>query len=140
MVIIWIIIFVIALILEFATSALVSIWFCLAAVPSLIAAVCGANLTVQLIIFTAVTIICLIFTRPALKKLMPHKFIPTNTELIIGKTAIVIEEINNALGKGRVRLDGIDWSAISSDDMVISCDSVVIVEEIRSAKLVVLKK
>ncbi len=139
MVIIWIIVLIAALILEAATAALVSIWFCVAAVPTIIAAVCGANLTVQLIIFTVVTVVCLIFTRPAIKKLMPNKFTPTNSELDVGKSAVVIEEINNAIGKGRVKLNGVDWAAVSIDNSIIPADAVVIVEEVRSAKLAVKK-
>lgn len=137
MVILWIIALVVALILEAATTALISVWFALGSIGGLIAAAADAPFFVQLIVFTLVTVVCLIFTRPFIKKFMPKKFIPTNSELDVGKKAVVIEEINNAHGKGRVKLNGVDWAAVSVDDDVIPLDAVVVVEEIRSAKLAV---
>ncbi len=137
MVIFWIIVFAAALILEAATFALVSIWFAAGALGALIAASLGANVTVQLVIFALVAGILLLFTRPMLKKLFPSKFIPTNSDLEIGKTAVVIEAINSSTGKGRVRLSGVDWAAVSADGDGISEGESVIVKEIRSSKVVV---
>ncbi len=137
MVIFWLVIFAAALILEAATFALVSVWFAAGALGALIAAALGANITVQLIVFSALAGILLIFTRPLLKKLFPNKFIPTNSELEIGKTGVVIEAINSPLGKGRVRLGGVDWAAVSADGESISEGESVIIKEIRSSRVVV---
>ncbi len=137
MILLWIGILIAALVIEAATTALVSVWFAAAAIPALIAAACGASVTVQLIIYAVVFAVCLIFTRPALKKLMPDRYTPTNSELNVGKTAVVIEEINNTAGNGRVRLDGVDWSAVSSDGSIIPKESIVSVKEVISAKLYV---
>ena len=139
MIIIWIIVFVAALILEAASFALVSIWFAAGAVGALIAAALGANLVIQLVVFAIMTGLLLFFTRPLLKKLFPSKFSPTNSELEIGKTAVVIETIDNITGKGRVKLGGVNWAAISSDGNVISEGESVTVTEIRSSKVVVEK-
>ena len=62
---------------------------------------------------------------------------PTNTELDIGKTATVIEEINNVSCTGRARLNGVDWNAVSSDDTVIKAGSVVKINDIKGTKLYV---
>ncbi|MCM1480178.1 MAG: NfeD family protein, partial [Muribaculaceae bacterium] len=78
-----------------------------------------------------------LFTRPLLKKRFPGKFIPTNSELEIGKTAVVIENIDNAAGKGRVRVGGVDWSAASQSGKKIPEGEIVTVKEVRSAKLIV---
>ncbi|MDE7279194.1 MAG: NfeD family protein, partial [Oscillospiraceae bacterium] len=77
MVIFWIIFFIAALLVEAATFALVSIWFAAGAMGALITASLGGNLTLQLIVFVLISGILLAFTRPLLKKLFPHKFIPT---------------------------------------------------------------
>lgn len=137
MVIVWTVVLIAALIVEGATFALVAIWFAAGALGALIAAGLGASLIVQLIIFTVLAAVMLIFTRPLLKKLFPNKFIPTNSELEIGKTAVVIEAIDNATGKGRVKLSGVNWAAISENGEDISEDEIVVVKEIRSAKVVV---
>lgn len=137
MVIVWTIVLIAALIVEGASFALVAIWFAAGALGALIAAGLGAPFIVQLIVFIAMAVIMLIFTRPLLKKLFPNKFIPTNSELEIGKTAVVIEAIDNSTGKGRVRLSGVNWAAVSENGEEISEGEVVVVKEIRSAKVVV---
>lgn len=139
MIIFWIIVFVAALIVEAASFALVSIWFAAGALGALIAAVLGADLTVQLLVFAVLAGILLFFTRPLLKKLMPGKFIPTNSELDIGKTAVVIETIDGLSGKGRIRLAGVDWAAVSADGSKIPEGESVIIREIRSSRVVVEK-
>ena len=52
---------------------------------------------------------------------------------------MVTERINNELGEGRVRLDGTNWAARSSDGSVIDEGAVVTVREIDGAKLIVSK-
>lgn len=137
MVIVWTVVLIAALIVEGATFALVAVWFAAGALGALIAAGLGAPFIVQLIIFVALAVIMLIFTRPLLKKLFPNKFIPTNSELEVGKTAVVIEAIDNAAGKGRVKLGGVNWAAITENGEDIPVDEIVVVKEIRSAKVVV---
>lgn len=140
MVIFWIVFFIAALMIEAATFALVSIWFAAGALGALITASLGGNLTLQLIVFTLVSGILLAFTRPMLKKLFPHKFIPTNSELEVGKTAVVTEDICNETGSGRVKVGGVNWAAVSADGSKIPEGTVVTVTEVRSAKLAVILK
>ena len=140
MIIFWIIFFIAALMVEAATFALVSVWFAAGALGALITASLGGNLTLQLIVFTLISGILLAFTRPLLKKLFPNKFIPTNSELEVGKTAVVTEAIDNETGEGRVRLGGVNWAAVSADGAKIPAESVVSVTEVRSAKLAVILK
>ncbi|MCH5194169.1 MAG: NfeD family protein [Oscillospiraceae bacterium] len=137
MVVFWIVVLAAALILEAATFALISIWFAAGAVGALIAAAMGVPTIWQFVIFAFLAGLLLIFTRPLLKKLFPSKFIPTNSELEVGKTAVVIEAIDNGSGKGRVRLGGVNWAAVSSSGDSINEGEVVKVTEVRSAKLVV---
>ena len=106
MVIVWLIVFAAALVVEASTSALVSIWFAVGALGAVFAAALGANLIVQLVVFALLAGILLVFTRPLLKKLFPNKFIPTNSELEIGKTAVVIETIDSCLGERRGNIRG----------------------------------
>lgn len=137
MVIVWLIVFAVAMIVEAGTTALVSVWFAAGALGAMIAAEMGASVIVQLVVFALLAGLLLIFTRPILKKLFPHRFIPTNSELDIGKTAVVIETINSVNGEGRVRLAGIDWAAVSADGSCISEGESVIIKEIRSSRVVV---
>ncbi len=137
MIILWIILVVVAVLLEAATMALVSIWFAAGALAAVVAAALGFPLWVQIAVSLIVSLVLLAATRPLLKKLMPDKYIPTNGELDIGKKAVVIETVDNAKSTGRVKLDGVDWSADSWDGSVIKKDTVVIVKARGTTKLTV---
>ena len=78
----------------------------------------------------------LIATRPLVKKL--HKpAVPTNHELDLGENAVVIEDINPAEGTGRVRLKGVDWSAVSADGRNFKTGETVTVLKVSGACLTV---
>ena len=137
MYIVWAVAIVVFGILEGMTAQLVSIWFVLGSIAALIAAICGASLPVQVIIFVAVTIITLIATRPIVKKKINFKAEKTNADRCIGDSAVVVEEINNLEAKGQVKVDGKVWTARSSDGSVIPENTIVTVEKIDGVKLIV---
>lgn len=72
-----------------------------------------------------------------IKKICSKKIQPTNIELDVGKTAVVIEEINNKIDTGRAKLNGVDWKAVSADDSIIPEGSIVRIDNIRGTKLYV---
>lgn len=135
--IIWGIIFAVMVIFELATFQLVSIWFAAGAVGGFIAALCHLSFANQLLIFVLASLVLLAATRPLLKKVSIGKAQATNADLDIGKTASVIEEINNETGTGRVRINGVDWKAVSENETVIPEGSIVVVREVAGAKLIV---
>ncbi len=135
--ILWGIVFAVMVIAELATFQLVSIWFAAGAAAAFIAAMCGFGMGFQLFMFIVVSVLLLSVTRPILKKFTANNIQPTNTELDIGKTATVIEDINNVSCTGRARLNGVDWNAVSSDDTVIKAGSVVKINDIKGTKLYV---
>ncbi len=136
---IWAIAFVLFLILEVSTSmALISIWFSAAALITLIVSLFVDSIIAQCVIFVVVSCILLLLTRPAVKKLK-HKHVETNAELNIGRRAIVTQEVDNEKTTGRVKLDGVDWMAISTDSEIFKVGDAVIVDKIEGAKLYVSK-
>ena len=137
MYIVWAVAIVVFGILEGMTAQLVSIWFVLGSIAALVAAICGASLPVQVIIFVAVTIITLIATRPIVKKKINFKAEKTNADRCIGESAVVVEEINNLEARGQVKADGKIWTARSSDGSVIPENTIVTIEKIDGVKLIV---
>ena len=135
----WSVAFILLRIAELQSFQFVSIWFALSSIVALFCAIADVTFTGQVIIFSLVSAMLLIATRPLVKKLHANKSVPTNSELDIGKTAIVIERINNSLSTGRVKLNGVDWAARSVDGSTISMGSTVIVEKIEGSKLIVKK-
>ena len=137
MYIIWAVAIVLFAVLEGVTAQLVSIWFVLGAVAGLISAFCSAPVILQVVIFIAVTVIALIATRPLVKKFINTKPEKTNADRCIGSEAMVIEEINNFIPTGQVKINGAVWSARSADGAVIPKDTIVTVDKIEGVKLIV---
>lgn len=134
---IWLIAFIVFAAVELATSmALVSIWFAVGSLVALVLSAINVPLWIQLVAFIIVSAILLVCTRPIAKKLAKNN-VGTNLELNIGKTAEVIEDIDNTKAVGRVRLDGVYWSAISQTGEVIQKGSHVTVTKIEGSKLYV---
>lgn len=135
--VIWIVLLVLFLILEAATVQLVSAWFALGALCALIANLCGVGVIWQIVLFLIVSAICLIATRPLVKKMTAAKIQKTNADRCIGAEAVVLEEINNLKSTGLVKAMGNTWTARSEDGSVIPKDAVVIVRKMEGVKLIV---
>lgn len=140
MIIIWAVAFVFFVIVEIANGAgLLSIWFALGSLAAMFCAIAKLPFVAQFAVFVVTSIVFLIATRPLAQKV--HKAaVPTNFELDVGKTAKVIEDIDNNSNKGRVKLDGTDWAAVSADGRSIQKGSMVSVVEVSGAKLIVTMK
>ena len=133
----WIAVTVVFVIIEVATTQLVTIWFALGSLAALISASLNAELYLQIIIFAVVSTIALVLTRPLVRKLNGKTFSPTNADRNIGKKATVTETINNLSGSGKVSVDGTIWTARTSDGAVIEEGTIVTVEKIDGVKLIV---
>lgn len=125
---------------EAVTVQLVSIWFVLAAIAALIAALAGATPLVQVIVFIAAAVLALVITRPLVKKYINPKKEYTNADKVIGQIGIVAEEINNIKATGQVKIDGKIWTARSNNNSIICPDNEVIIDKIEGVKLIVHSK
>ena len=66
---VWIAATIAFIVVEAATTQLVTIWFAAGSAAATIAALLKADTLVQLIVFVAVSLIALVITRPIVKKL-----------------------------------------------------------------------
>lgn len=137
MLIIWAAAIVVFAVFEGVTAQLVSIWFVIGAIASLIATMLKAPLTVQIIVFITFTILALVITRPLVKKYIHPKKERTNADRVLDQTGVVIEEIDNIKATGQVRVDGKIWSARSYDGSIIPIDRQITIREISGVKLIV---
>ena len=136
----WLILAVVLIVVEASTYNLISIWFALGALAAVIPAlISGDAVWVQFAVFVIVSAISLVFTRKFFKNVIRYNPEPTNADQVIGKTAVVKEEIDNIHETGKVTVMGLDWSARSVDDSVIAVGEVVTVKEISGVKLIVEK-
>ena len=131
---------VILLLAEALTLGLTTIWFAGGALIALIAALVGANVWVQLGIFLAVSLLLLIFTRPAALRYMNKSTLKTNVDSLTGEVGVVSERIDNLEATGKVKLNDVLWTARSEDGTVIEEGAVVEISRVEGVKLIVKMK
>ncbi len=138
----WIVIMIIAAIGELLTLAFYSIWFVFGAFFALIAKWLDVSFTGQFYVFIITSAILILMSEFLLKRKFrilknPHK---TNIDGILGKEAVVTEEINNTEGTGEVEIAGKKWTAVSEDGSILPLRERVIIEKVDGVKLIVKKK
>ena len=109
--IVWLVAVAGFLLLEAATTALVSIWFAAGAVVALIISFFTRSIVVQFVAFALVSAVALAIALPLLGSYRKRKAPITNGALLsVGKRGIVLQAILPG-EVGRVRVDGLDWPA-----------------------------
>lgn len=99
-----------SLIAEAATAGLVTVWFIPAGAAALALSFMDVNFWWQIAVFGVLSGLFLLFARPILSKfLQKEPFTPTNADMLIGKTAVVTEELG--WDRGAVKVCGQVWSA-----------------------------
>lgn len=138
---IWLIVFVACIVIEIITMGLTTIWFAGGALIAAAAAALNAPLWLQIVLFIAVSLVLLYFTRPVAVKYFNKDRVRTNAESLVGKQAIVISEIDNLQGIGQVTVGGQEWSARTTiEGITLPVGSVVIIRAISGVKLMVEEK
>ncbi len=79
----------------------------------------------------------LALTRPLAVKFLNKGRESTNAESLIGKKAVVKQEIDNLNARGQVSVNGQEWTARSLEDKVIKEGKTVEIAEISGVKLMV---
>ncbi|MBK6089733.1 NfeD family protein [Ruminococcus sp. M6(2020)] len=139
MTIIWLVIAVVMGVTEACTVQLVSVWFAIGSAAACITSLFTDQIYIQVIVFVVVTAIALAVTRPLVKKLKRKRPEATNADRYIGKSAVVVEAIDNDHAKGLVKVDNEKWTARSADGQLIEPGDRVVVTAIEGVKLIVSK-
>jgi len=137
MVLIWIGIAVIFAVIEGIVSGLVTIWFTIGGGVAAALAAAGAPIPVQVVVFFAVSLILLIFTRPILSKKLKVGREKNYTEQLEGKPGLVVEAIE-PFKSGQVKVGGIIWTAVGeTEHFSAPAGSNVEIVRVKGVKLVV---
>lgn len=134
---IWLGLTLVFVVVEISTAELVSIWFVCGAVASLLSALLGAPVWLQIVQFIAASLGVLVFVRPIIMKKLKTQKVPTNADMLIGRTAIVVEDIDLDNGTGHVTVSGDRWLARSEKGELIGEGEKVTVLAITGATLIV---
>ena len=135
--IIWLLIAILLLIVEFMTVNITYIWFSLSAFITMIVSFYTDSYLVLLICFFLVGTFSCLFLRDRTFLYFKTKTENGETDKIIGKEAIVTKEIKKN-SYGEVKVLKKKWAAYSNDHLKVNESS--IVEKIEGVKLKVRKK
>ena len=136
---VWTGIIVLALIVEFLTADLISIWFSISGIPALLFEVFGLPLWSQILVFVVMSAILLLFTRKFLRRILNKN--PNNdigTAGFIGKKVKLSGNIT-ILTHGEVTINGVVWTAIGVNED-INDGTIVEIIGIQGNKLIVKKE
>lgn len=135
--IIWIGIFIIALIIEIATQELVSLWFSFGAIPPLIMAAFNVDVSYQIVVYAVVSAILFVLSEFLIKKHFKPRDSATNADSLIGKEILILKSVKPMHnGEGKVR--DVIWTIKSNDE--INEGQYAIIKEIKGNTLIVAEK
>lgn len=138
MMIAWLVVLIVAIAVEVATLGLTSIWFAGGALAALIIAAFSLPVWLQILVFLAVSLALIVFTRPLAVKYFNKDRVRTNVESLIGRQAIVVSEVDNLQGIGQVTVGGQEWSARTEEGQKgLAVGTVVEVVAVSGVKLIV---
>ena len=141
MVWIWLFIFLLGIVVEAVTQDLVSIWFSIGGLVSMILS--GFDFVpwfVEVIVFIVVSLTAVICTRPFAKKLLNNALRSTNIDEYVGKQVKVLKNISK-FENGEVRFNDIIYTAclMEEETETILEGEIVEVVTFRGNKIVVKK-
>ncbi len=140
MIIVWVTIFLITLIAEISTEALVSIWFTIGAIfAAALTYVPGMPWWGEIIVFAIISLLSFLIIKPLVNKKLQRIKSNTNVDSLLGKKGMVVKKITN-LDKGEVKINSVIWNAIKRDsEEDIEKGEVVEIVAIQGNKLLVRK-
>ena len=133
----WLVAMVVFMAAEAMTVTLVSIWFAAGALGAVLVALLGGGLMLQVTVFLALAIVLLFFLRGIVRKHFTPRLTRTNIDSVIGSTGIVITPVNNIAALGQVQINGMEWSARSTNNTHIPAGTLVKVDKIEGVKVFV---
>ena len=134
---IWMILAAIFIVGEIFTAGFFIMWFGVGAAVAGVLAILGLGMGWQLAAFVIVSLVLVLVSRNFANKITKEQPPGIGANRFIGKQAIVIEEIDNDKGTGRIRMDREEWRAESQDGSVIPVDSRVQTIQIEGTHLIV---
>ncbi|HOI46778.1 MAG TPA: NfeD family protein [Bacilli bacterium] len=138
MIVIWSLVLIATIVIEFETADMVTIWFSVGAIGALIAAALDQNVVMQIGIFIAVSLVLIVLTRPMTKRFMDKTVIKTNADRFVGMIGTITVDVPVG-GRGEVLVDNSKWIAFSSSEEIIPVGTKVVVQDIVGIKLLVSK-
>ncbi len=133
----WLVVVIIAVILEAVTYALVTIWFVGGGLVAMLSSAFGISMFAQTMVFLIFSVIFLVMARPLIKKKQQTN-VRTNVDSYIGMRGIVTKE-STSFTPGQGKVGGQIWTIVSADSSPMLMGEEFVVESVSGVKLVVNK-
>lgn len=137
---VWLVAMIVFILIEIITLGLTTIWFAGGALLAFIFNLAGLNETWQFVAFFVVSFLLILAVRPFATSRFTRQVEKTNVESMTGKEGRVIEKISNIQAKGRILVDGMEWTARTEGEEEISEGEIVTVLRVEGVKAIVTKK
>lgn len=131
---IWLIAAGIFFIGEIFTAGFLIFWLGFGALLAMLVSFFTSNIIIQMTVFVLSSGLLIFATKPLVNKIAKKDIIPTNVYSVVGKKAIVTEEIDWTTGKGQIKSEGEIWSAKSTENINIPVGSEVEILSIEGVK------
>ena len=131
---IWLIASGIFFICEIITVGFLVFWLGVGALIAMLVSFFTSNIIVQMSVFVISSGLLIFATRPLVNKISKKDVVPTNVYSLIGKKAVVTEDIDWVTGKGQIKFEGEVWSAKSKEQINIPAGSEVEIVSIEGVK------
>lgn len=136
---IWMAVAAILLIAEIFTAGFFLLWFSIGAAAAGILAMLDVGRPAQLMIFILSSGILFVFGRRFADRVTVNQPPGIGADRFIGQSGIVIEEISNNAGRGRIKVGSDEWRAVSESGKVIEENTTIEVIRIDGTKAIVKK-
>jgi membrane protein implicated in regulation of membrane protease activity len=137
--VVWLILCGVFLLIEIFTVSFLMFWPGIGAFLAFITSLITDNEVIQIAVFVISTTLMIIFMKPLVKKFFKNNDnTKMNNSSLIGKTGIVVKDIDTINSIGQVKVNGELWSAFTEDENIKS-GSTVSVLAIEGVKLKVKK-
>ena len=131
---IWLIASGIFFICEIITVGFLVFWLGVGALIAMLVSFFTSNIIIQMSVFVISSGLLILLTRPLVNKISKKDVVPTNVYSLIGKKAVVTEDIDWVTGKGQIKFEGEIWSAKSKEQVNIPVGSEVEIVSIEGVK------
>ena len=119
---------------EIITVGFLVFWLGVGALIAMLVSFFTSNIIIQMSVFVISSGLLIFATRPLVNKISKKDVVPTNVYSLIGKKAVVTEDINWITGKGQIKFEGEIWSAKSKEQINIPAGSEVEIVSIEGVK------
>lgn len=131
---IWLLASGVFFIIEIFTIGFLIFWLGIGSLLAMIVSFFTNSVIIQTSVFVISSGLLIFATKPLVNRVAKKGMVPTNVYSVVGKKAIVIEDIDWATGKGLIKTEGEVWSAKTKEQINIPKGSEVEIESIEGVK------